>query len=39
MECAVYIIAQDQKNLFDPQDYLIKDYGIFATVYPRYWAE
>ena len=39
MECAVYIISQNEKHLFDPADYLIADYDIFSAVYPRYWAE
>lgn len=39
MECATYIIRQDEKALFDEADYLITDYGNYAAVYPRYWAE
>ena len=38
-ECAVYIIRQQEKALFDEADYLITDFGNFAVVYPRYWAE
>lgn len=39
MECAVYIVRQQEKALFDEADYLITDFGDFAAVYPRYWAE
>lgn len=39
MECAVYIIRQHRKELFPQEDYLITDYGPYAAVYPRYWAE
>lgn len=39
MDCAVYIVTQGEKGIFDPNDYLITDYGGFAVVYPRYWAE
>lgn len=39
MECAVYIVRQENKGRFAPEDYLITDYGLFAAVYPRYWAE
>ena len=39
MECAVYIVRQQEKALFDEADYLITDFGNFAAVYPRYWAE
>ena len=38
-ECAVYIVGQNEKTLFDEADYLITDFGNFAAVYPRYWAE
>ena len=38
-ECAVYIVRQNEKALFDEADYLITDFGNFAAVYPRYWAE
>lgn len=38
-ECAVYIVRQNEKTLFDEADYLITDFGNFAAVYPRYWAE
>ena len=38
-ECAVYIVLQREKVLFDEADYLITDFGNFAAVYPRYWAE
>ena len=38
-ECAVYIVRQQEKKLFDEADYLITDFGNFAAVYPRYWAE
>lgn len=38
-DCAVYIVEQREKALFDAEDYLIYDYGQFAAVYPRYWAE
>ena len=36
---AVYIVRQNEKALFDEADYLITDFGNFAAVYPRYWAE
>ena len=39
MECAVYIVRQQEKALFDEADYLITDFGDFAAAYPRYWAE
>ena len=39
MECAVYIVRQENKARFAPEDYLITDYGPYAAVYPRYWAE
>jgi len=39
MACAVYIITQREKALFDEADYLITDYGDHAAAYPRYWAE
>ena len=29
----------EAKALFDEADYLITDFGNFAAVYPRYWAE
>ncbi|MFR5796293.1 MAG: hypothetical protein ACLUI3_12610 [Christensenellales bacterium] len=35
-ECAVYIVRQNEKALFDEADYLITDFGNFAAVYPRY---
>ena len=38
-ECAAYIVRQNEKTLFDEADYLITDFGNFAAVYPRYWAE
>lgn len=38
-ECAAYVIRRRDKDLFDPEDYIIKDFDEFATVYPRYWAE
>ncbi|MCL2810823.1 MAG: glycosyltransferase family 39 protein [Clostridia bacterium] len=38
-ECAAYVVGQDFKHLFDPEDFIIKDFGLFASVYPRYWAE
>jgi len=38
-ECAAYVVGQDTKRLFDPEDFIIKDFGQFASVYPRYWAE
>ncbi|MDR3051409.1 MAG: glycosyltransferase family 39 protein [Oscillospiraceae bacterium] len=39
MECAAYLVAQKNKRLFDPQDYILQDFGLYATAYPRYWAE
>jgi len=39
MECAVYIIHAGSKDHFNPDDFLITDYGDYAAVYPRYWAE
>lgn len=39
MACSVYIFRQNEKDLFDETDYLIKDYGNYAAAYPRYWAE
>lgn len=39
MECAVYIIEPEQRELFDPQDFRITAYGDFLAVYPWYWAE
>ena len=38
-ERAVYIITQENKRLFAPEDYLITDYGQYAVAYPRVWAE
>ncbi len=38
-ECAAYVIRQEHKPLFDPEAYLIEDFDIYATVYPRYWLE
>ncbi len=38
-ECAAYVILREQKALFAPEDFIIQDYGMYATVYPRYWAE
>ena len=35
MECAVYIVRQQEKALFDEVDYLITDFGDFAAAYPR----
>lgn len=37
--CAVYVIPQSARALFDEADYLIWDYQQFAVAYPRYWAE
>ena len=34
-----YVFQQNEKALFDEADYLITDFGNFAAVYPRYWAE
>lgn len=39
MECAVYIITPAQERLFNPEEYLITNYGGYLSVYPRYWAE
>jgi len=39
MECSVYIVRQENRERFSPEDYLITDYGPYAAVYPRYWAE
>jgi len=39
MECAVYIVRQENCGRFAAEDYLITDYGPYAAVYPRYWAE
>jgi hypothetical protein len=38
-ECAAYVAPQAQKALFDPDLYILKDFGQYATAYPRYWAE
>lgn len=38
-ECAAYVIAQEQKALFDAEEYIIHDFDLYASVYPRYWAE
>ncbi len=37
--CAVYIISQDEKALFDEANFLLWDYAKYAVAYPRYWAE
>lgn len=39
MECAVYVLYQESKPLFNEEDYLVMDYGNYAVAYPRYWAE
>lgn len=39
MECAAYVIPQRLRELFDPNEFIIKDFGLHASVYPRYWAE
>ena len=39
MECAVYVLYQESKSLFNEEDYLVMDYGNYAVAYPRYWAE
>lgn len=39
MECAVYVIMEGQKPLFDEANYLFTEYGNYIAVYPRYWAE
>lgn len=39
MECALYIITQKEKVLFDEADFLLYDYKDYAVAYPRYWAE
>lgn len=38
-ECAAYIVSAEETALFDEADYIIKRFGNFAAVYPRYWAE
>ncbi len=39
MACSVYIFEQGWKNKFVEEEYLIRDYGHYCAVYPRYWAE
>lgn len=39
MECAVYIIRQEEKACFDEADFILTDYANYAAAYPRYWAE
>lgn len=39
MACSLYIVAQGEKAYFDEENYLFTDYGDYAAVYPRYWAE
>ena len=39
MACSVYIIRQENRERFAPEDYLITDYGPYVVAYPRYWAE
>jgi len=38
-ECAAYVVGQDAKHIFDPDDFIVKDFDMFASAYPRYWAE
>lgn len=39
MECAVYVVYQEEKHHFNEEDYIVTDYGRYAVAYPRYWAE
>ncbi|MDR3051253.1 MAG: glycosyltransferase family 39 protein [Oscillospiraceae bacterium] len=39
MEPAAYVIRQEDKRLFDPEEYIVRDFGLYASAYPRYWAE
>lgn len=39
MACTLYIVHQKEKACFDEAEFLITDYGDYAAVYPRYWAE
>lgn len=39
MECAVYISAEGGRNKFNPDEYLITEYGNYIAAYPVYWAE
>lgn len=39
MACSLYIVTQEEKAIFSEEDFLLTDYGDYAAVYPRYWAE
>ena len=39
MACSLYIVTQEEKAVFSEEDFLLTDYGDYAAVYPRYWAE
>ena len=39
MECAVYIAHYRERERFNPEEYLISEYGNYFAAYPRYWAE
>ena len=39
MECATYIVRQEEKTCFDEADFIVTDYVNYAAAYPRYWAE
>jgi len=39
MECAVYITHKSDREKFNPDEYLITEYGYVIAAYPRYWAE